>query len=57
MIKYLQLPTCKLAEFASDIATSFTVSGFLYNDGITPVDPADIGDICYGTLEPKTARE
>lgn len=57
MIKYLQLPTCKLAEFASDVAISFTVSGFLLNDGVTPVSPADIGDICYATLEPKTPRE
>lgn len=57
MIKYLQLPTCKLAEFASNVDTVFTVSGFLLNDGVTPVDPADIGDICYATLEPKTKRE
>lgn len=57
MIKYLQLPTCKLAEFSAAGDTSFTVSGFLLNDGITPVASADIGDICYATLEPKTARE
>jgi hypothetical protein len=57
MIKYIQLPTCKLAEFASSASTSFTVSGFLYNDGVTPVATTDIGDICYATLEPKTARE
>lgn len=57
MIKYLQLPTCKLAEFADASATSFTVSGFIYNDGATPVATTDIGDICYATLEPKTARE
>ena len=57
MIKYLQLPTCKLAEFSAAGDTSFTVSGFLLNDGITPVASADIGDICYATLEPKTVRE
>lgn len=57
MIKYLQLPTCKLAEFASNVQTTFTVSGFLLNDKVTPVAPADIGDICYATLEPKTVRE
>ena len=56
-IKYIQLPTCKLAEFVGSAVTSFDVSGFLYNDGTTPVDPADIGDICYATLEPRTARE
>lgn len=56
-IKFIQLPTCKLAEFVSSGATSFDVSGFLYNDGVTPVDPADIGDVCFATLEPKTARE
>jgi microcystin-dependent protein len=57
MIKYLQLPTCKLAEFISSSDTSFTVSGFMYNDGVTPVATTDIGDICFATLEPKTARE
>ena len=57
MIKFLQLPTCSLAEFVSSSATSFDVSGFLYNDGVTAVDPADIGDVCYATLEPKTVRE
>jgi microcystin-dependent protein len=56
-IKFIQLPTCKLAEFINSTATEFDVSGFLYNDGVTPVDPADIGDICFATLEPKTARE
>lgn len=56
-IKFIQLSTCKLAEFVSDSATEFDVSGFLYNDGVTPVDPADIGDVCFATLEPKTARE
>ena len=56
-IKFIQLPTCRLAEFVSSSATSFDVSGFLYNDGTTAVDPADIGDICYATLEPKTVRE
>lgn len=56
-IKYLQLPTCKLSGFLGSAVTSFDVSGFLYNDGVTPVDPADIGDICYATIEPKTARE
>lgn len=55
--KFIQLPTCKLAEFVSSGATSFDVSGFLYNDGVTPVDPADIGDVCFATLEPKTPRE
>lgn len=57
MIKYLQLPTCKLAEFSPAGDTSFTVSGFLLNDGVTPVATTDIGDICYATLEPKTVRE
>lgn len=55
--KYIQLPTCKLAEFVAAATTSFDVSGFLYNDGVTAVDPADIGDVCYATLEPRTARE
>ncbi len=55
--KFIQLPTCKLAEFAAAATTEFDVSGFLYNDGVTPVDPADIGDVCFATLEPKTARE
>jgi hypothetical protein len=57
MIKFIQLPTCKLSGFLGSSVTSFDVSGFLYNDGTTPVDPADIGDICFATIEPKTARE
>lgn len=56
-IKFIQLPTCHVAEFVAAAATSFDVAGFLYNDGTTPVDPADIGDVCFATLEPKTARE
>ena len=56
-IKYIQLPVCKLSAFTAAATTSFDVSGFLYNDGVTAVAAADIGDICYATLEPKTARE
>lgn len=55
--KFIQLPTCKLVEFVSSSATSFDVSGFIYNDGTTVVDTADIGDVCFATIEPKTARE
>jgi hypothetical protein len=54
--QFIQLPPCPLVAFLNETDTSFEVSGFLYNDGITPVDPADIGDICFATLEPRTER-
>ena len=56
-IKYIQLPVCKLEAFTAAATTSFDASGFLYNDGTTAVAAADIGDVCFATLEPKTARE
>ena len=55
-IKFIQLPPALLTAILNDSDTSFDVAGFLLNDGITPVDPTDIGDICYATLEPRTER-
>jgi len=55
-IKFIQLQACSLESFINNSSTSFQVAGFLYNDGITPVAPADIGDICFATLEPRTER-
>jgi hypothetical protein len=56
-IKFIQLQACPLVAFLNSTGTSFDVAGFLYNDGITKVAPADIGDICYATFEPRTERE
>lgn len=55
-IKFIQLQACSLESFINNSSTSFDVAGFLYNDGITPVAPADIGNICFATLEPRTER-
>lgn len=57
MIKFIQLPVCSLSAFLNNSDTSFDVAGFLLNDGTTAVDPTDIGDICYATIEPRTVRE
>ena len=56
-IKFIQLQALPLEAFLNSSDTSFDVAGFLYNDRITKVAPADIGDICYATLEPRTERE
>ena len=55
-IKFIQLPPCPLEAFLNDSDTSFDVAGFIYNDRTTPVAIADIGDICYATIEPRTDR-
>jgi hypothetical protein len=56
MIKFIQLLPCSLEAFLNSSDTSFDAAGFIYNDGVTIVDPADIGDVCYATIEPRTER-
>tara|TARA_R110000851_G_scaffold96046_1_gene208424 strand:+ start:12395 stop:13906 length:1512 start_codon:yes stop_codon:yes gene_type:complete len=55
--KFIQLPPLPLEAFLNSTDTSFNITGFIYNDGLTLVEPADIGDICYATIEPRTPRE
>jgi len=45
------------ASGASAGSTSITLQSFLYSDGVTYIQTADLGDWCYMTLEPNNGTQ